>query len=45
MKILLFVAIDPAKDVDGFHPENVGKMIIGQQCISIMYTIRHHQIA
>ncbi len=24
-------AIDPTKDVDGFHPENVGKMIIGQQ--------------
>lgn len=24
-------AIDPTKDVDGFHPENVGKMIIGQK--------------
>ena len=23
-------AIDPAKDVDGFHPYNVGKMMIGQ---------------
>ncbi len=23
------VAIDPAKDVDGFHPENVGRMVIG----------------
>ncbi len=23
-------AISPKKDVDGFHPENVGKMIIGQ---------------
>lgn len=22
-------AIDPKKDVDGFHPENVGKMVIG----------------
>lgn len=22
-------AIDPAKDVDGFHPENVGKMVLG----------------
>ena len=21
--------IDPAKDVDGFHPVNVGKMLIG----------------
>ena len=28
---LVIRAIDPAKDVDGFHPENVGKMIIGQQ--------------
>jgi methylenetetrahydrofolate dehydrogenase (NADP+)/methenyltetrahydrofolate cyclohydrolase len=27
-KILL--AIDPAKDVDGFHPINVGKMVVGQ---------------
>lgn len=24
-------AIDPEKDVDGFHPMNVGKMLIGQQ--------------
>lgn len=22
-------AIDPAKDVDGFHPENIGKMVLG----------------
>jgi len=28
-KILL--AIDPAKDVDGFHPVNVGKMVVGQK--------------
>lgn len=28
---LVIRAIDPAKDVDGFHPENVGKMMIGQQ--------------
>ncbi|MBL7214719.1 MAG: bifunctional methylenetetrahydrofolate dehydrogenase/methenyltetrahydrofolate cyclohydrolase FolD [Phycisphaerae bacterium] len=27
-KVLL--AIDPAKDVDGFHPANVGKMVVGQ---------------
>ncbi len=25
-------AIDPAKDVDGFTPINVGKMVIGEQC-------------
>jgi len=28
-KVLL--AIDPAKDVDGFHPVNVGKMCVGQK--------------
>jgi methylenetetrahydrofolate dehydrogenase (NADP+)/methenyltetrahydrofolate cyclohydrolase len=25
-------AIDPAKDVDGFHPVNVGKMVLGEKC-------------
>jgi methylenetetrahydrofolate dehydrogenase (NADP+)/methenyltetrahydrofolate cyclohydrolase len=25
-------AIDPAKDVDGFHPVNVGKMLLGEPC-------------
>ena len=25
-------AIDPAKDVDGFHPVNLGKMILGLPC-------------
>src|SRR6185312_7589831 len=28
---LVIEAIDPSKDVDGFHPINVGKMIIGQR--------------
>lgn len=28
---LVIQAIDPGKDVDGFHPQNVGKMIIGQE--------------
>jgi methylenetetrahydrofolate dehydrogenase (NADP+)/methenyltetrahydrofolate cyclohydrolase len=28
-KVLL--AIDPAKDVDGFHPISVGKMVVGQK--------------
>ena len=27
----VLLAIDPAKDVDGFHPTNVGKMMIGEQ--------------
>lgn len=26
-------AISPAKDVDGFHPENVGKLVTGQQAL------------
>lgn len=26
-------AIDPAKDVDGFHPENVGKMMQGRKAL------------
>ncbi|HCC55220.1 MAG TPA: bifunctional methylenetetrahydrofolate dehydrogenase/methenyltetrahydrofolate cyclohydrolase FolD [Desulfobulbaceae bacterium] len=25
-------AINPAKDVDGFHPVNVGKMVVGEEC-------------
>lgn len=25
-------AIDPLKDVDGFHPVNVGKMVLGLEC-------------
>ncbi|GEN84222.1 bifunctional protein FolD [Sporosarcina luteola] len=28
---LVIQAIDPNKDVDGFHPQSVGKMMIGQQ--------------
>ena len=26
-------AIDPKKDVDGFHPVNVGKLVIGEECL------------
>ncbi|MFT5600482.1 MAG: methylenetetrahydrofolate dehydrogenase (NADP+)/methenyltetrahydrofolate cyclohydrolase [Flavobacteriales bacterium] len=26
------LAVDPAKDVDGFHPENVGRMALGLPC-------------
>lgn len=25
-------AIDPDKDVDGFHPVNIGKMVLGEDC-------------
>lgn len=27
----VLLAIDPAKDVDGFHPMNVGKMVVGER--------------
>jgi len=26
-------AIDPAKDVDGFHPVNMGRLMIGEDCL------------
>lgn len=26
------LAIDPSKDVDGFHPRNVGAMVLGEKC-------------
>jgi methylenetetrahydrofolate dehydrogenase (NADP+)/methenyltetrahydrofolate cyclohydrolase len=25
-------AIDPAKDIDGFHPINLGRMVVGEEC-------------
>lgn len=28
----ILTAIRPDKDVDGFHPVNVGKMVLGEQC-------------
>ncbi|MHC4757980.1 MAG: bifunctional methylenetetrahydrofolate dehydrogenase/methenyltetrahydrofolate cyclohydrolase FolD [Planctomycetota bacterium] len=28
---VVLLAIDPSKDVDGFHPVNIGKMVAGQQ--------------
>lgn len=28
----ILFAIDPEKDVDGFHPVNVGKMMLGERC-------------
>ncbi|HYK55679.1 MAG TPA: bifunctional 5,10-methylenetetrahydrofolate dehydrogenase/5,10-methenyltetrahydrofolate cyclohydrolase, partial [Flavisolibacter sp.] len=43
-------AIDPAKDVDGFHPSNVGKMVLGQQTFipatpyGIMLLLEHYKI-
>ena len=29
----LIEAIDPRKDVDGFHPVNVGRLVIGLECL------------
>jgi methylenetetrahydrofolate dehydrogenase (NADP+)/methenyltetrahydrofolate cyclohydrolase len=29
----VLLAIDPAKDVDGFHPINVGRMVTGQEAL------------
>jgi len=29
----VLLAIDPAKDVDGFHPTNVGKMVVGEKAL------------
>ncbi|MEM6325555.1 MAG: bifunctional methylenetetrahydrofolate dehydrogenase/methenyltetrahydrofolate cyclohydrolase FolD [Bacteroidota bacterium] len=26
-------ALDPAKDVDGFHPENVGRLVLGEETL------------
>lgn len=43
-------AIDPAKDVDGFHPSNVGKMVLGQPTFipatpyGIMLLLEHYKI-
>ncbi len=29
----ILASIDPAKDVDGFHPVNVGRMMLGEPCL------------
>lgn len=45
------LAIDPAKDVDGFHPVNVGNMVLGLPGFlpatpaGIMELLRHYQIS
>lgn len=46
----IITAIDPNKDVDGFHPMNVGKMVIGQPTFvsatpnGIMLMLQHYNI-
>jgi methylenetetrahydrofolate dehydrogenase (NADP+) / methenyltetrahydrofolate cyclohydrolase len=31
--IKVIEAVDPAKDVDGFHPVNSGRLMLGQECL------------
>ena len=43
--------VDPAKDVDGFHPVNVGKLCIGLPCLppctpaGVMEVLKHYGIS
>jgi methylenetetrahydrofolate dehydrogenase (NADP+)/methenyltetrahydrofolate cyclohydrolase len=44
-------AIDPAKDVDGFHPQNLGRLLIGQPTVvpctpaGVMAILDHYKIS
>ena len=46
----VIITIDPAKDVDGFHPVNVGRMVLGQPTFlpatpyGIMLLLEHYKI-
>ena len=46
----VILAIDPSKDVDGFHPVNVGKLVLGQTQFyfcnpyGIMLLLEHYKI-
>jgi methylenetetrahydrofolate dehydrogenase (NADP+)/methenyltetrahydrofolate cyclohydrolase len=46
----VIMAIHPSKDVDGFHPENVGKLVLGQPSFisatphGIMLLLEHYKI-
>ncbi len=39
----LLEAVDPAKDVDGFHPVNVGRLQSGTGSACSMHTCRDHR--
>ena len=47
---MVIQAISPKKDVDGFHPINMGKLALGQAqlrpCtpLGVMYLLRHYQV-
>lgn len=46
----VILAIDPQKDVDGFHPFNMGRLLIGQETLlpctpaGIMEILKHYKI-
>jgi methylenetetrahydrofolate dehydrogenase (NADP+)/methenyltetrahydrofolate cyclohydrolase len=46
----VLLTIDPAKDVDGFHPVNVGKLLLGQPTLpsctpaGVMELLRRHDV-
>ncbi len=46
----IICAVDPSKDVDGFHPSNVGKMVLGQPSFipatpyGIMLMLEHYKV-
>ncbi len=46
----VIMAIDPTKDVDGFHPQNLGKMVLNMPTIipatpyGILQLMKHYQI-
>ena len=46
----IILAIDPSKDVDGFHPVNVGKLVLGTPSFisatphGIMLLLEHYKI-
>lgn len=48
---VVIASIDPDKDVDGFHPINMGKLCIGEECfvpatpMGILLMLRHYHIS
>ena len=38
-------AVSPLKDVDGFHPENVGRMVQGTSAFSALHAVWHSAVA
>jgi len=44
------IQIDPAKDIDGLHPVNIGKLVLGQKCFvpctpsAVMELLKYYKI-